>query len=54
MLVRCKCGRLTSNGILCGFCSKNYSPRDARPPEEIDEYDEEYYYPKEDEEEEGE
>ena len=50
-IVKCKCGRFTTYGILCGFCSKNYSPRDSRLPEEIDEYDEEYDDIKEEEEE---
>jgi hypothetical protein len=42
MVVRCRCGRNTTYGVLCGFCSKNYVPRGSRPPEEIDEFDEEY------------
>jgi hypothetical protein len=42
IIVKCKCGRNTTFGVLCGFCSKNYSPRDSRPLGEIDEYDEEF------------
>lgn len=48
VLIKCRCGRNTTYGILCGWCSKNYSPRNARVPEEIDQYDEE---PEEEEEE---
>jgi len=39
-IVKCKCGRNTTYGVLCGFCSKNFNPRNSRNPDEIDDYDE--------------
>ena len=53
-IVKCKCGRNTTYGVLCGFCSRNYSPRDSRPPEEIDEFDDDDDEEYDDEEEEEE
>lgn len=50
-LTKCKCGRNTTYGILCGFCSKNYTPRESRQPEEIDQYDDDEEYEDEEDEE---